>query len=1228
MKTRKLLALALALVMVFSLCGSAFAFYTDEELEAFGLDGYTPNEIENNEVSKELALESYVLLRNNGALPIAKDGKIALFGNGATGTVRGGIGSGIVNVRERDWIDTAFEDAGYEITTPQAYRDAVTRGVVATGFLGDREAVDVPITDEWMAEATASDTAIYVLARVAGEGNDRRDVGGNGAWKLTDAEYNNIKKITQSFDKVIIVLNTYVTDISWLKDFNNIDAVLHIGYGGQRTGETALQVLNGTVSPSGKTNATWAWSLDDYLSTQAGFSWMDGNTNTEYYTDGIYVGYRYFDTFGLVDEVAFPFGFGLSYTDFDIAVDDVTVDAENVTVTATVTNIGDTYSGKEVVEVYFSAPDSEELEKPYQELAAFAKTDTLAPGEAQTLTIKFATSDMSSYSEAEQAYVMDPGDYIIRVGNSSRNTHVAAVATLDDRTVTETLSNQFPLEEGAELDEVSKAGVSPITYDGEADEIANAERIAIPEIETKNNASPYQDETAITYLFADDAENYTPAEKLQIKTKNVAGIIENNIGSGGYKTTTYKEEVSVVDDLPDGITKETAKLTDVASGKISLRQFVACLSADEMVRLAQGAGQGSNDMGYIYDEDGNLLSYTHAMFSNIGRTSAAMYATRHIPALGYADGPAGVRCDQESNNMSCPRIDGPGDQGGSHYWSADGGKTECSPDAEGALEYHMYPTAFPGGTNMSCTWNTESMYKMGVAVGKECNEYNVAAWLAPGMNICRNPMCGRNFEYYSEDPYLTGITGAYTTAGVQSNNGVGVTIKHYFANNQEDNRNAENNVISERAIREIYLTGYEICVKLAQPMYLMTSYNENNGWPSGDNFSSCTDVLRGEWGFNGLVMTDWNGGQSSPHVSVHAGNDMITPGNALSNITDHLGVHAPTFEETGYPTVIAIENHWGPYTWYTYIDTWGTFYATADGEPLYTVPTNAKSEDELVDGIKTAIANGSAIYNAEEGTVTWIGFHDIICLGDIQKSAYNILNVMLHTQDFGILCDDLGIERAPEYENFSAHFDAPLAGEYKDVNVDKAAPAAADVLRVSDDEVALGTIAAGVEVTYNGDIDLSSVRVQIETELPIFEGYDNIQNIEFNPDNNKLVVYEVNGEALGENLFFINFVVDECAPGTYPVKVNVIEATGADAELVDLVGGIGYVTIKGSEVPGDVNQDGIVDNRDLIMIARYLVDLEDFDFDQKKLADYDEDGEIDNTDLVLIARALVEKAEA
>ncbi len=220
--------------MVVSLCGTAFAgFHTQAELDSFGLDGYTPNEVRNDEVSKEIARDSYVLLRNNGPLPIAKEGKIALFGNGATGTIKGGSGSGIVNQRERDWIDTAFADAGYEITTPQAYFNAVGRGNVATGFSGDREAVDVAITDEWLEEALEADTAVYVLARTAGEGSDRQMTSGNGAWELKAIERANIEKIAANFKNVIIVLNTYITDISWIKEIENIGAVLYIGYGGQ-----------------------------------------------------------------------------------------------------------------------------------------------------------------------------------------------------------------------------------------------------------------------------------------------------------------------------------------------------------------------------------------------------------------------------------------------------------------------------------------------------------------------------------------------------------------------------------------------------------------------------------------------------------------------------------------------------------------------------------------------------------------------------------------------------------------------------------------------------------------------------------------------------------------------------------------------------------------------------------------------------------------------------------
>jgi beta-glucosidase len=523
---KKVLALVLSLVMVLYLCGTAFAdFYTDADLEAFDLGGYTPNEIRNDAVSRAIALDSYILLKNDGVLPIAKEGKIALFGNGATGTIKGGSGSGIVNQRERDWIDTAFADAGYEITTPQAYFNAVGRGNVATGFSGDREAADVALTDEWLEEAAAADTAIYVLARTAGEGSDRRMDSGNGAWELYAQERGNLEKIAATFENVVIVLNTYVTDITWLNEIDNIDSVLFVGYGGQRTGETTLQVLNGDVTPSGKTISTWAWELDDYLSSQAGFSWMDGNTDTEFYNDGIYVGYRYFDTFGLDDEVAFPFGFGLSYTEFKIDVKDVKIDADEVAVTVSVVNTGD-YSGKEVVQVYFSAPDGT-LEKPYQELAAFGKTDLLAPGEKQTLVIKFATTDMSSYSEELAAYIMEPGEYYIRVGNSSRNTHIAAAGVVEETIITEQLSNQFALEDGAEefLNEVSKAGARPITYPGEAAEKRNAPKTVITGIETVNNASPYDDETAVTYLFAADAENYEPRTGIHLVHGNATGVI-------------------------------------------------------------------------------------------------------------------------------------------------------------------------------------------------------------------------------------------------------------------------------------------------------------------------------------------------------------------------------------------------------------------------------------------------------------------------------------------------------------------------------------------------------------------------------------------------------------------------------------------------------------------------------------------------------------------------------
>ena len=1003
MKNKKVLALLLSATMAAAPCSSVMAAYTDAQLEAFGNGGYTDNEIANNKVSQTIAEQSAVLLKNNGALPIATSDKlknVALFGNGATGTVKGGTGSGIVNQRERDWIDTAVEAAGYNITTPKAYREAVGRGVVATGFSGSKMANDVELTDEWVEEAKQdTDTAIYVLARNCGEGRDRKPE--KGDYYLTDIERQNIEKIAKKFEKVIVVLNTQVVDVSWIDDIDNIDSVLYIGFGGQRAGAACVNLLNGTVNPSGKLNLTWAKDIYDYASSDAGFGSLDGNTATEYYSDGIYVGYRYFDTFG--KDVAYEFGYGLSYTDFDINVEDVSIDADQVGVDVTVTNTGDV-TGKEVVQVYFSAPDGE-MEKAYQELAAYGKTDELKPGEKQTLHLTYDTADMSAYSEDKAAYVMEKGEYIVRVGDSSRNTHVAAVGVLDEDVVTEQLSNQLEMEDGAELDELSKEGATPITYDGEAEEIKNAERIAIDEVTYQgDNASKYDDETVTTYLFVDDAKDYTANDEVILQTKKVAGVLENNTGKGGYKTTTYSEKVQEVADLPEGMTKDTVTLTDVLEGTISMEQFVASLSVEEMAKLVNGSSTKS--VGYIYDEDGNIVSYTHAMLGNVGRSTTELFASRHVPALANCDGPAGIRCDQDG--VISPRIDEDNRVGGTYFYSKDG-VTIADQDEEGAEKYNVLPTAFPSAINVACTWDTDLMYAYGEGVGKEQKEYGATIWLAPGMNIVKNPMGARTFEYYSEDPYLTGIATANVVSGAQSNHGVGVTVKHFWANSQEDNRNAENNVISERTAREIYLKGFEIGVELGKPMCLMTCYNENNGWPGGDSYDTCTDIARGEWGFTGYIMTDWGGGQASPHISMHAGNDMISPGKASSVITNYLEVRKPEFTEDGYVKVTETSRPWGGVI---RTENWGTFVPSKGGKVTYEVPVESYSvlsEDTL-----DAISRGEAKFtrSSEGNFVTWYGFNNCIVLGDLQKSAANILNVMLYTQDMQQLCEDLDIDYA------------------------------------------------------------------------------------------------------------------------------------------------------------------------------------------------------------------------
>ena len=518
---KRLLTATLAGSMVLGSSVTSFAWTTSNEV--------SEREIRSSELAVEAAQEGMVLLKNNGVLPVRSGSKVALYGSGSVCTIKGGTGSGDVNQRSvvnvydglkevyniinQSYLDPYIEDwakaqAG-ELTESTPYIN------VATSFFNQvYTGNEVEITDAQSLSQQDVDCAFYVISRVSGEGSDRAAAENDGDYNLSEMERKNLETLTQFYENVVVILNTAnVIDTKFIDEIPGISAVLLMSQGGMYGGTALANVLTGEVSPSGKLVDTWPVDFMDYPSSATlGENYDPENSRNpydEYYYDDIYVGYRYFDTFNV--DPAFEFGYGLSYTTFDVQPVSVTADAENVTVEVNVTNTGDTYSGKEVVQIYFSAPDGE-LEKPYQELAAYAKTDTLAPGQSQTLTITFKTNEMSSYDEAKAAYVMEDGDYVIRVGNSSRNTKVAAVLSLDAETITEQLSNQLTMEEDKveqfEAGKLSNEGVTPYSYETEAAEIEAAERISLASADfvTVNNASEADDESVVTY-YSEKIEN-------------------------------------------------------------------------------------------------------------------------------------------------------------------------------------------------------------------------------------------------------------------------------------------------------------------------------------------------------------------------------------------------------------------------------------------------------------------------------------------------------------------------------------------------------------------------------------------------------------------------------------------------------------------------------------------------------------------------------------------------
>lgn len=752
---------------------------------------------------RTLAPECAVLLKSDGRFPLKKPCTLALYGNGARNTVKGGTGSGDVYCRENITAEEALERAGFTITTKawmDAYhqdrvqrhdafiasilQEAAARGVspfvVGFGKIEPEYDYEIPLNAD-------GDACIYVLSRTSGEGNDRQVIPGDVL--LTKTEIRDILALNHRFERFMLVLNVGgVVDLSPVKQVKNI---LYLSQLGSVTGNALADLILGKTYPSGKLATTWA--APDAYQTVGQF----GDRDDTRYQEGVFVGYRWFDSVHV--SPMYSFGFGLSYTQFRTEVPKIVLRDSRIEISVTVQNVGE-FPGKEVLQTYVTPPKGH-IPKPFQALAAFVKTKELKPGRQERVTMSFDLREMCSYSEERSAYLLEAGEYLIRVGNSSRDTSLAAIICLE-------------------------------------------KTIVVKQVRT--------------FLPKPDFQDASLLWNIEEKCEDIP--------------------VFHVNEVPQCIC--SYKVTE---------KTVPCLEKftnEELANLCIGA--------YLTGGTGATLGS-----SAVHVAGAAGETSNHLPGklpgrLVMADGPAGLRLSRQwvrnPDGTATPAIDRlPGD-----LWEIIPADMKMTIQAvyeaipKDKLQEHI-TTAIPIGTALAQTWNPKVGEACGDVVGAEMELYDVDLWLAPALNIHRNILCGRNFEYFSEDPLISGKMAAAITRGVQKHPGRGVTLKHFAANNQENNRYNNNSVVSERAMREIYLRGFEIAIREASPKALMTSYNLLNGEHTSQMKPLLEDVLRCEFGFQGLVMTDWvtsghlyDTASKYPAVFAHkiieAGNELIMPG--------------------------------------------------------------------------------------------------------------------------------------------------------------------------------------------------------------------------------------------------------------------------------------------------------------------------------------------------------------
>ena len=748
-------------------------------------------EKEHIDILRKNAAECTLFLNRNDAFPISKPGKVLLIGSGARETIHGGGGSGETESRYYTTCEEGLEDAGFEIVSKDwffkfaEYKKQKHQQFIKYMF---RLAEKYDCTAEHISfgniepqpeytielDQYEADLAIYVISRTSSEGNDRTIT--KGDLYLTDSEVRDILFLNKKYDKFLLVLNTVgPVDLSPVKSVSNILLLTPLGI---VTGDILADIILGKVNPSGKLATTWA-SVKDYK-----FIEEFGGTDNVRYVEGVYVGYRYFDSANI--KPLYPFGYGKSYTDFSITKELVSNKKDIITIKVKVKNIGK-YKGKEVVEIYVS-PSQQNKDKPYQSLVAFKKTKDLEPGEEQSLSLTFKLSDVARYDEDSTSYILDRGTYIVRVGNSSDKTNVYCIITLNEDIVTEKLKH----------------------VGGESD-------------------------------FGD--------VELEVKYKDVLTDVEKiELTKDDFTTREVKYDYQP-----------------------KYNELITSLSME--------------DVGKVCICNFNGVSH---LFGEAGETVLDIPQIKNYLVL--ADGPAGLRLVKkygEDENGKYRLCVNPIEKRLIDYLSPEEyaklDTLDNNKNRKGEVHF-QFATAIPIATALAQSFNEDFLELVGDIVAKEMEIFGVNLWLAPGLNIHRNVLNGRNFEYFSEDPLISGKMAGALTRGVQSHQKRGTTIKHLACNNQEHNRFNSNSIVSERALREIYLRGFKIAIESSNPVALMTSYNLLNGVHPSERVELLKDVVRSEWGYEGLIMSDWFNSGVRPiglanHPSQYAVNNIMNGNN-------------------------------------------------------------------------------------------------------------------------------------------------------------------------------------------------------------------------------------------------------------------------------------------------------------------------------------------------------------